>query len=93
MFGMIGKMSTAPGKRAEVIEQLLVCGGFLERVELLPVQVFQQRVAEHVVVLRAADDRGHVREPGQLAGAPAPLAHDNLKMPRHDRPDDRSLSD
>ena len=75
----------------EVIEKLLVSRGLLERVELLPVQVLQQRVAEHVVVLRAADDRRDVREPGLLARPPAPFAHDDLEVPRHDRPDDYGL--
>ena len=75
----------------EVIEKLLVSRGLFERVELLPVQVLQQRVAEHVVVLCAADDRRNVREPGLLARPPAPFAHNNLKVPRHDRPDDYGL--
>ena len=35
---------------AEVVQQLLVGGGLLERVELAAVQVLQQRVAEQRVV-------------------------------------------
>ena len=40
--------------RAEVIQQLLVGRGLFQRVELLPVQVLDQRVPEQVVVLRSA---------------------------------------
>jgi len=43
--------------RAEVVEQLLIGGGLFEGVELLPVQVLEQRVAQHVCVRRLADDR------------------------------------
>ena len=42
---------------AEVVEQLAVRRGLLERVELRAVQVLQQRVAQQVVVLGLAHDR------------------------------------
>ena len=63
---------------AEVVEQLLIGGRLFERVELLPVQVLQQRVAQHVGVRRLADDRGDVLQAGPLGRAPAALAHDEL---------------
>ena len=50
----------------EVVEQLLVGGRLLERVELGPVQVLQQRVAQQGVVGRLADDRRDGLEPGLL---------------------------
>ena len=63
---------------AEVIEQLLVGRRLFERVELLPVQVLDQRFPEHVVVLRLLDDGADLAQPGPLGGAPPPLAHDEL---------------
>ena len=63
---------------AEVLEQLLVGGRLLERVELGAVQVLQQRVAEHVGVVGGPDDRGDPLEPGLLGGPPPALAHDQL---------------
>jgi hypothetical protein len=63
---------------AELVQQLLVGRGLLERVELLAVQVLQQRVAQHVVVGGLADD-GRDRLQARLpTGPPAPLAHDEL---------------
>ena len=43
-------------RAAEVVEQLLVGGGLFERIELGPVQVLQQRVAQQGVVGGLADD-------------------------------------
>ena len=42
----------------EVLEQLAVGGRLLERVQLRAVEVLQQRVAQHVVVVGLADDGG-----------------------------------
>ena len=55
---------------AEVVQQLLVGGGLLQRVELAAVQVLQQGVAQQVVVGRVPDD-GRDRRPGRPAGRPA----------------------
>ena len=63
---------------AEVVEQLLVGRGLLERVELLAVQVLDQGVPEQVVVLRLLDDGADLGQPGALGGAPAAFAHDEL---------------
>ena len=41
----------------EVIEQLLVGRGFLQRVEAGAVQVLQQRIAQHRVIRRVTHDR------------------------------------
>ena len=58
---------------AEVVEQLLVGGRLLQRVELRAVQVLQQRVAQQVVVGRVADDRGD-RARARPAARPASAA-------------------
>ena len=64
---------------AEVVEQLLVGGRLLERVELAAVQVLQQGVAQEVVVLGLLDDRRDGLLAGLLGRAPAALAHDELE--------------
>src|SRR5215831_8059011 len=69
---------------AEVVEELLIGGRFFERVELLPVQVLHQRFAEQVIVSGAAHDDRDVLQARALARPPTPLAHDQLKAPRHE---------
>ncbi len=81
-----------PGKlvvgRTEVIEQLLVGGGLLQRVELLPMQILDQRIPEQIIVPGLPHDRRDVGQPCTLAGAPPPLTHHDLEVPGHDRTDD-----
>ena len=62
----------------EVIEQLPVRGGLLQRVELGPVEVFEQGVAQHRIVAGVADDRGDRGQLCLLGCAPPTLAHDEL---------------
>ena len=61
--------------RAEVVKQLLVSCGLLEGVQLLAVQVFQQRVSEHVIVVRLPDNGRDVLQTCPLGSAPAALTH------------------
>src|SRR5260370_13977882 len=75
----------------EVVQKLLVSGGLRERVQLLSVQVLDQRVPEQVVVRRLPDDGGDMGQASLLAGAPAALAHDELIVPGHDLADDDRL--
>ena len=92
MLLICGPAAADPGgqlvvRAAEVLEQLLVGGRLLERVQLGAVQVLQQRVAEQVVVAGLPHDR---RDDGQarlLGGAPAPLTHDQLELPVTGVPD------
>jgi hypothetical protein len=63
---------------AEVLQELLVRGGLLQRVELLAVEVLHEGVTEHVVVAGIADDGRDDVQPGDLGGAQAALAHDEL---------------
>src|ERR1700730_12454498 len=49
----------------EVIEKLLIRGGLLERVQLLSVQVLDQRVPEQVVVRSLPDNGRDMGEAGQ----------------------------
>src|SRR5260370_23631407 len=75
----------------EVIEKLLIRGGLLERVQLLSVQVLDQRVPEQLVVRRLPDNGRDRGEAGLLAGAPPALAHDELIVSGHDLAHDDRL--
>jgi hypothetical protein len=63
-------------RHPEVLQQLLVGGSFLERIELHPVDVFQQRVAQHCIVCSAPNYRWDAVQSGQLRRPPPPLTHD-----------------
>src|ERR1700761_3297311 len=63
---------------AEVVEQLLIRSGLFQRIELLPVEVLEQRVAQHVGVRGLPDNRGDVLKARLLGRTPAALAHDEL---------------
>ena len=62
----------------EVLEQLLVCRGLLQRVELAPVQVLQEGVPQEGVVLRVPDDRRDRGETRELRCPPTTFAHHQL---------------
>ena len=64
---------------AEVAHHLLVGGGLLQRVQVGPVQVLQQGVAQQVGVLGATDDGRDGRQAGELGGAESPLPHHQLE--------------
>jgi hypothetical protein len=63
---------------AELLEQLLVGRRLLEGVELDPVNVLQQGVAEHRVVGGVPDDGRNGVQAGRPRGAQPALAHDEL---------------
>ena len=63
---------------AELLQQLLVGGRLLEGVELRTVDVLQQRIAQHRVVVGRADDGRDGLQPRQPGRAQPPLAHDQL---------------
>src|SRR5215471_1706134 len=70
----------------EVVEQLLVSGGLLQRVELFPVQVLHESLTEQLVIRSAAHNGGDVLQASKLTGTPAALTHDQLEVARHDFP-------
>jgi hypothetical protein len=76
---------------AEIVEELLVGRGLFERVELLTVQVLDQRVPEHVVVVRLLDDGADLAQAGPLRRAPPALARDKLVPAGRGRADDHGL--
>jgi hypothetical protein len=53
--------------------------------------VLQQRISQHLGVLRTPDDGRDGGQSGALRGLPAPLAHDQLVTPRFQFPDDDRL--
>ena len=63
----------------EVLDQLLEGRRLLERGEIVPVQVLDQRLLDRADVVGVAHDRRHGGETGSLGGAPAPLAGDQLE--------------
>jgi hypothetical protein len=84
---------------AEVDEELLVCRRFLQRVEVLAVDILDQRVSEERVFLGQTNDRWDRRQARELCRTDTPLAHDDLKAivlrTYHDRlknPDRRDTS-
>nr|KEP23007.1 hypothetical protein DA06_13425 [Georgenia sp. SUBG003] len=65
---------------AEVLEELLVGGRLLERVQVRTMKVLEQRVTEELTVLRLPDDGRHGVVPCPLGSAPPPFAHDQLVL-------------
>jgi hypothetical protein len=62
----------------EVLDELLVGGGLLERVEVVPVQVLDERVFQRGGVVGLAHQRRNGLEPHPPGGAPPPLPRDDL---------------
>ena len=65
--------------QGEVLDELLIRGGFLERVQLFALHVLDDRLLEHRCVVGGADDRGDRLEPDPARGTPAALARDQLE--------------
>ena len=78
--------AAAPGARRdllvgepEVLDELLVGAGLLERVQLLALEVLDQRLLERGVVVGLAHERGDRLEPDPPCGAPSALPRDELE--------------
>jgi hypothetical protein len=73
----------------EVQQELLVRGRFLQRVQVLTMHVFEERIAEHLIVLGGADDGGDPLQSCCSRRADSPLPHHDLIAlaagPNHDR--------
>ncbi len=66
--------------QAEVLDQLLVGGRLLERVEVLPMQVLDQRLLQGVGVGRGAHEGRDGRQAGPLGRPPPALTGDQLEL-------------
>jgi len=60
--------------QTEIFHQLLVGRGLFERVEILAMQVLDQRMLEGGGVFDLPNDRPNVQQSGSFCGAPATLA-------------------
>ena len=77
-------------RRSEVVDELPERRRFLERIQVNPLQVLDQCIAQHLIVARLPNDRGDTHETGHRARAPPPLAGNEL-VPFFDRTHDDRL--
>ena len=79
------------------VEQPPVGGRLVDRIEVLPLDVLDQRDLQQLVVADLAHDHGRPQEAGNLRGAPPALAGDDLEAvaaaPHEDRLDDAVHAD
>ena len=64
-----------------MLHQAAVALRLLQRGQVLPLQVFNQRQLPHLLVVGLYHNSRNLTEPGQPAGAPAPLAGNDLVHP------------
>src|SRR6185503_18578992 len=74
---------------AEVGDQPTIGLRFLDRVQILALDVLDQRDFERLLVAEFADDGGDFVQPGALRRPPASLAGDNLETVAMGTDDDR----
>jgi hypothetical protein len=75
-----------------VVEQPSVGARFVNRVEVLALDVLDEGHLQQLLVGDLADDDRNAQQPGNLCGAPAALAGDDLEA-LADAPDDDRLDD
>jgi hypothetical protein len=63
---------------AELVDEALDAAGFFERVEVFALDVLDQRHGQRGLVRDLAHQAGHAAQAGQLGGAPAAFAGDDL---------------
>src|SRR6267378_1602801 len=63
----------------KLLDQLSIALGFLDRIEILALEVFDERQLEDIAVVRLAHDDGHLRQPEQLRRAPPPFTRDEFQ--------------
>ena len=86
----MARLAPDPGRdlvvgEAEVLDELLVGGGLLERVEVVAVEVLDQRLLERGGVVGLADERRDGLEADPPGRPPAALARDQLVLVVADR--------
>ena len=78
----------------ESLDQVAIAARLLDRIEVRPLHVFDQRDLEQLLVVELPHNDGNRMQPGLLRRAPAPLAGNDLEArlarPRR-RPDDQWL--
>ena len=81
-----GKLFLGMGK---LVDEALIGLRFLDRVEILPLDILDQRNFERLLVGEVADDRRNFVEPRPLRRPPTPLAGDDLETVTVGTNDDR----
>ena len=66
-------------RELELLDELRVAEGFLDGVEVLALEVFDEREFHHRAVIGLADDDGNGLKTEELRGPPTALARDELK--------------
>ena len=67
-------------RQAEFVGETLQAACFFNRVEVFPLQVFNQTHCQRGFVADVFDDDGNLGQPGQLAGAPAAFSGDQFVL-------------
>ena len=67
-------------RQVELPDQLRVASGLLNGVEVLPLEVLDERQFQYRPIIRRADNDRHFRQPDHLGGAPAAFAGDQFVM-------------
>jgi hypothetical protein len=75
----------------EVFDELLIGSGLVERVQILSLQVFDERLLEAGDIIDRADDRGDRREAGSPGRSVATFASDDLVLAGRELPDEYRL--
>ena len=75
--------------RCEIVSQTSVGERFLERIEVRPLDVLDQRRGQQALVGDVPDDDRNFEQAGALGGAPAAFAGDDLVAPAIAADDDR----
>jgi hypothetical protein len=79
-------------RELEIVAEALKCARLLDGVQILALQVFDQRHFDRQFFRDLADDYGHTWPGGSLGGAPAAFASDEL-ITKADSADDERLDD
>jgi hypothetical protein len=76
---------------AELLDQALKRRGFFKRIEILPMQIFDQRHLDGLLVVERLDDRWNFLQSNSLCRSPPSLSGDQLIDPVGDRAHDHRL--
>jgi hypothetical protein len=77
---------------AEIGRQLFEGYGYLDGIEVLALDVFNQGDFKEAVVMDVSDDDGHLLQPGEAGGPPTALTGNEMVL-FADLPDDEGLDD
>ena len=64
----------------KLADQLRVALGFFERIEILALQIFDQRQLQHGAIIRLTDDHRHLAQTQKLRRAPASFTGDEFEL-------------